>query len=1313
MPRPAPEAAARDRVPRYRLERSAAAAGAAHPFRAHSRPLPRPRYNESFHHDGRFPHANCQHEDWSEDPGEDYPGENYPGEDYPGENYPGENYPGENYPGENYPGENYPGPSYRAASPPLRKENYFQGQFSRPAPREREFARDYGKFGRAAAPGREYGQRDREYPQGYGPAGSWQAGAEFGSPDVLGDFGPMEEEYGGAEDPEYEEDFGAPPRRGGAGRGRALRGKRLAGGVVKPRAFRGDPKSPLKKWGLKKGQPGPDADAPELPPDVAEPLQQRPSPELPPRPGAAPGAVLRLPKPAHVFRSLSFDPVDKSDIFSTFGVEIIKWAGFHAVKNDAEFSRLFGALFELETETCAKMLASFKCSLRPEHRDYCFFTIKSLQHAALKTPKVDNEFLNMLLDKGAVKTKNCFFEIIKPFDKYVMRLQDRLLKGVTPLLMACNAYELSVKSSAFGHPGHVAGALETTEKILEAVGLQEMAPAPTAFPNFDDSTLFGREYMENLKAWKALGRAFPAGPVLAPEAPGIIWGLELVGLGLQKEKLREDPKIPTNIPKKSPQRADRKVVDTIEQLVSSIVAGTLSAKDRSAQKNSPEYWFLGDEDYKSHRFLCDEESLEYKYYRLGLFLCDEESLEYKYYRLGLFLCDEDSLEYKSHRFLCDEDSLEYKYYWLGLFLCDEESLEYKYYRLGLFLCDEDSLEYKYYRLRLSEVQRRSSQPVEEAAPESLRALLYARRVASIKRRLFKRKKKPGTAPPRASRARRSLKVGLIPAPKRLCLIQEPKEIALFSYKNGHKIHFKVAKEKLKRKSQRGATSAGEGLGVVGEESREDAFDVFRQRMMHMYRQKRAGKSQIPNPKILGVAGEESREDALYRQKRAGNATVSPALLCPGWELRAQIADNKSVTTENKSEITDNKSEITDNKSEIRNNKSVITENKSEIRNNKSVITENKSEITDNKPEITDNKPEITYNKSEIGNNKSEITDNKSEIRNNKSPIFSTRAHVFQIDPATKRNWIPASKHALTVSYFYDATRGVYRIISVGGAKAIINSTVTPNMTFTKTSQKFGQWADSRANTVYGLGFASEQHLAQFAEKFQEVKEAARLAREKSQDKTELTNPALSIASHQVLPSPMVSSNGPGEDKLFRSQSADVEMTTEKERLKKMLSEGSVSEVQWEAEFFSLQDNNTKLVAALHEANASVEQWKKQLAAYQEETESLRQREIQLLKSQRCGRWEAEGEREETLQKLQRAPEVLKSSPESSQETLSSQILSREHLNPQILSREHLNPQILSREHLNPQILSREHLNPQTLSLEHLSSQIFFMEHLRP
>uniref|UniRef100_A0A673GVM1 Homer protein homolog 3-like n=1 Tax=Sinocyclocheilus rhinocerous TaxID=307959 RepID=A0A673GVM1_9TELE len=218
------------------------------------------------------------------------------------------------------------------------------------------------------------------------------------------------------------------------------------------------------------------------------------------------------------------------------------------------------------------------------------------------------------------------------------------------------------------------------------------------------------------------------------------------------------------------------------------------------------------------------------------------------------------------------------------------------------------------------------------------------------------------------------------------------------------------------------------------------------------------------------------------------------------------------------------------------------------------------------------------------------------------PIFSTRAHVFQIDPATKRNWIPASKHAVTVSFFYDANKHAYRIISVGGTKAIINSTISHNMTFTKTSQKFGQWADSRANTVYGLGFATEQQLHQFAERFKEVREAARLAREKSQDKMELSNAALSIAAPQSPPVMCV--NGP-EDKLFRSQSADITLSSEKERIKKMLSEGSICEMNLESELFTLQDSNAKLVAALHEANANVEQWKKQLVAYQEETERLR------------------------------------------------------------------------------------------------------------
>uniref|UniRef100_A0A3Q1IUE3 WH1 domain-containing protein n=1 Tax=Anabas testudineus TaxID=64144 RepID=A0A3Q1IUE3_ANATE len=317
---------------------------------------------------------------------------------------------------------------------------------------------------------------------------------------------------------------------------------------------------------------------------------------------------------------------------------------------------------------------------------------------------------------------------------------------------------------------------------------------------------------------------------------------------------------------------------------------------------------------------------------------------------------------------------------------------------------------------------------------------------------------------------------------------------------------------------------------------------------------------------------------------------------------------------------------------------------------------------------------------------------------NRLGSLSTVAHVFQIDPATKRNWLPASKHAVTVSFFYDASRNVYRIISVGGTKAIINSTITPNMTFTKTSQKFGQWADSRANTVYGLGFSTEQQLQQFADQFKEVKEAARLAREKSQERFELANPALNIAAPQEFSEerhspPLLTVNGPGEEKLFRSKSAEVELTVEKERVKKMLSEGSMCEINLESELFTLQDSNAKLVAALQEANSSVEHWKKQLAEYQEETDRLRDQvaeleaqlghpaagqtsreelkraleeleallkakdqEIQNLQSKKTDVGELEKEREEAMQRLQdleRRNAELEERVQSAEKTLAS------------------------------------------------------------
>uniref|UniRef100_A0A8C6VK95 Homer protein homolog 1 n=1 Tax=Naja naja TaxID=35670 RepID=A0A8C6VK95_NAJNA len=224
------------------------------------------------------------------------------------------------------------------------------------------------------------------------------------------------------------------------------------------------------------------------------------------------------------------------------------------------------------------------------------------------------------------------------------------------------------------------------------------------------------------------------------------------------------------------------------------------------------------------------------------------------------------------------------------------------------------------------------------------------------------------------------------------------------------------------------------------------------------------------------------------------------------------------------------------------------------------------------------------------------------------PIYSTRAHVFQIDPNTKKNWVPTSKHAVTVSYFYDSTRNVYRIISLDGSKAIINSTITPNMTFTKTSQKFGQWADSRANTVYGLGFSSEHHLSKFAEKFQEFKEAARLAKEKSQEKMELTStPSQESAGDIQSPLTPESINGTDDERTIPEVTQNSEPRAEATQNALPFAHSSAISKHWEAELATLKGNNAKLTAALLESTANVKQWKQQLAAYQEEAERLHKR----------------------------------------------------------------------------------------------------------
>ncbi|KAF7486295.1 homer protein homolog 2 isoform X1 [Marmota monax] len=252
------------------------------------------------------------------------------------------------------------------------------------------------------------------------------------------------------------------------------------------------------------------------------------------------------------------------------------------------------------------------------------------------------------------------------------------------------------------------------------------------------------------------------------------------------------------------------------------------------------------------------------------------------------------------------------------------------------------------------------------------------------------------------------------------------------------------------------------------------------------------------------------------------------------------------------------------------------------------------------------------------------------------PIFTTRAHVFQIDPSTKKNWVPASKQAVTVSYFYDVTRNSYRIISVDGAKVIINSTITPNMTFTKTSQKFGQWADSRANTVFGLGFSSEQQLTKFADKFQEVKEAAKLAKDKSQEKIETSSNHSQESGCETPSSTQASSvNGTDDEKASHVGPADTHLKSENDKLKIALTQSAANVKKWEIELQTLRESNARLTTALQESAASVEQWKKQFSICRDENDRLRNKIDEL--EEQCS--EINREKEKNTQLKRRIEEL--------------------------------------------------------------------------
>ncbi|XP_042297652.1 SURP and G-patch domain-containing protein 2 [Sceloporus undulatus] len=572
---------------RYRLDRSDPIGEALHQLRVHSRPAARTQYEEEegdFHDNGKLTLS-----DWRQEPRSDYTL-----------------------------------PSYRSSSQVAEEEDYYDESSTQPLSRNRDYVQLPSRereYSHSISVERDYAgssSRDRDYgrsasrEQNYSHSVSSREpskhyNASYRSSELLGNIrslGILEDDFGTAHGSDYDLEYGLEQERKfspsllvGRGKGRGTRGKCgvATHGLAQNKV---EVAIPAKKWGAKNLLL---ADDP-----IAEPTEHA-------RQRIVPSHRPRLyMKPQE--KELKLDLVDPSDIFSTFGVEIIKWAGFDEIQRDPEYSELFQVLFTLETETCAKMLASFKCSLKPEHQDFCLSSIKTLQHMALRTPRVDGQFLNLLMEKQVMATKNSFFEVIGPFDRYVMKLQNYLLKSSTPLLMACNSFELSIKTSSFNDPTQMAAAFKTTlslcrkslallgqtfalattfrqEKILEALSIQEGAPSPTLFPNFDTSALFGREYIDQLQSWL--------------EKTSTKMQLKKPATALQSESSRNTLETRPKI--KILQRADRKVIATIEKLVENMVSGTLSGKEKAALRSKPEYWFLR-----------DEESLEHKYYKLKL-----------------------------------------------------------------------------------------------------------------------------------------------------------------------------------------------------------------------------------------------------------------------------------------------------------------------------------------------------------------------------------------------------------------------------------------------------------------------------------------------------------------------------------------------------------------------------------------------------------------------------------------------------------------------------------------------------------------------
>ncbi|XP_078526150.1 uncharacterized protein LOC144798912 [Lissotriton helveticus] len=297
------------------------------------------------------------------------------------------------------------------------------------------------------------------------------------------------------------------------------------------------------------------------------------------------------------------------DGVSKLGFEVIRWSGFHTlVGNQVLVGKR--AQSQLKKGSCAKVLASFKCQLKPEHRAHCYAHVGQYKHPALQKPDLDDAFYELLVAKGAVAEKLGFSEVINPLDKHLLALQLSILKCAQPMLIACSEYERNALPRRFTRAKLIRDLEKTISlcrktlvllgmsytstsafrqnKILEAVGLRDVAPKPSDFPNLEDSLLFGKEYMAKLKEWLEKTKH----PVQ------VTYGL------LSQEEKRKQALEAKITARKGPRVADPVALSMIDYLLEYTMK---NCRLKGTQKGKPQFWFM-----------FDESTYEYKYYRLKL-----------------------------------------------------------------------------------------------------------------------------------------------------------------------------------------------------------------------------------------------------------------------------------------------------------------------------------------------------------------------------------------------------------------------------------------------------------------------------------------------------------------------------------------------------------------------------------------------------------------------------------------------------------------------------------------------------------------------